>query len=51
MLLLMSLGCTVVTTLVFVPALLAIVPGPRDEGRPGALPLDPAKDKSLEPVC
>jgi hopanoid biosynthesis associated RND transporter like protein HpnN len=52
-LLLMSLGCTVTTTLVFVPALLAIIPGPRSgkEERPGALPLDPAKDKSLEPVC
>jgi hopanoid biosynthesis associated RND transporter like protein HpnN len=45
-LLLISLACTLLSSLVFVPALL----GRRPQERPGALPLDPAKDKSLEPL-
>jgi hopanoid biosynthesis associated RND transporter like protein HpnN len=51
-LLLMSLACTVTTTLLFEPALLAIVPGPRKiERRPGgSAPWTQAKDKSLEPI-
>jgi hypothetical protein len=57
-LLLMSLGCTVITTLVFVPAMLAIAPryhvlfgGRRWKGRPkNPAPWTQAKEKSLEPV-
>ncbi len=56
-LLLMSLGCTVVTTLVFVPAMLGIAPryhvllgGRWRRGPGGSAPWPQAKDKSLEPI-